>query len=275
MPPFVLQQVADYGSEQPIVARMMMQAIALRGGQAENDEAVFDATWACCQRLMECHKARIRIKEGADDAIAKSIADRLRGVVAIPHVINLEADAPTFLLSAKLYLHAIAGLILKLYGSTDFLPDAKSLWTQKGKKPTAVTWAEASLGVDSRMTKILVAFDPLVAELVKWRNAHEHAHEAKCLSGRIDLRNFRLENGMLIRPQWRRVETGDEILVDVDSQLAEWEADLLNLGEQVIVIGSNDCLLPLMTVIPIAPEAIDPAQPYRYKLTARGNEHLE
>lgn len=274
MSPFTFQQVANYGTSELIVARLTSQALALRFSATDDEEDVFGEIWRCQQALMECHQARLRVQASVTSGQQKAIADRGKGINAIPYAIGLETDAQAFLLSAKQYLHSVAGLILRLYKTAAFKPDAGSLWTKieggKTKVAQAVVWAESTLGKDADLTNILAFADPYVGEVVKWRNAAEHSNDPESKSGNLEIRNFVVEDGRVLRPRWRRTIVVSEDFVDVAEKLLEWETFLLDFGERIILAGHLSRLPRMMTIVPIPENEINPANPYRYRLSLRG-----
>ncbi|PZV36903.1 hypothetical protein [Mesorhizobium kowhaii] len=274
MSPFTFQQVANYGTSEPIVARLTSQASALRFSATDDEEEVFGEIWRCQQALMECHQARLRVQASVTAGQEKAIADRGKGINAIPYAIGLETDAQAFLLSAKQYLHSVAGLILRLFKTTAFKPDAGSLWTKieggKTKVAQAVVWAESTLGKDAGITNLLTFADAHVGEVIKWRNAAEHSNDPNSKSGNLEIKNFTIEHGRVLAPRWRRTIVVTEAFVDVEEKLVGWENFLLDFGERVILEGYQSRLPPMMTIALIPQAEIDPANPYRYRLALRG-----
>lgn len=268
---FVLKQVAEHGTENPIVARLSYQTLTLLKATTLSEDQqgdLFRIYQETLQpNLLRCHEIEERFKSGFNEGV-KSYNRPTKGtrVVNIPQVPRLAEECQNFLYAAKGYLRGVIKVFNILYGTTF---DEPSEFTQRSKKhgrPSLLDHAEASFGKDHPTTEFLQRMAPMVNDLIWARNAVEHPGG---LSGEMHFANFELEqDGRICEPCWRREKDGVAVYgpTSIADALQVAVANLLTLGEDVFVSWAIDNLQDpeVFELVQVSPEHQDPKNPVRW-----------
>lgn len=265
-PPFVFQKVSNHGTTHPVVARLLMQTHELlqftRLDQSVKED-VMTIYGELHRRLLQCHDIAVRIFAERDRTVAAFIGELGKGNSGIPYVINLEAEAESFLYVAKQYLRDLVKALNLLLGAN--LPVDASVWWDKkgGGKSDVVKWATKTYGEQHPTTKMFAEEDIWVSELVKKRNAAEH-HGGH--SGTLVIDNYKFGKDGLIAPSWRRDGSVNATPTDIFHDIRVNLENMLTLAEDIVAVAVHQeiCDRPIrIAEIPV--DQRDEAKPIRLK----------
>jgi hypothetical protein len=258
MPEFVFAPVSARGSQDPIVARTVLQTRELLNAFAFDSatrEAIISVAFGVMRRLTTCADiAEPLIREvhaasgGATNGLLVQSDER---VVEIPGVLDLQGKAELFLYSAKLCLTDIAGLFKPLLGQ-DF--------DQNFKK--AEEWARKELTADAPLRELLSAERPWITRVVEFRNGVEHP---KHRAGPLKIRNFQLDGNRLVPPLWWQ---GNSAPAEIDKDMEDVLLSLLTLFEDLLAVllaYHAWTVLPIV-IAEIPEEQRDPNMPMRLRV---------
>ncbi|MBV7569648.1 hypothetical protein [Pseudomonas sp. PDM27] len=201
--PWVASPVADVGSSNLTVARVLLQAREMLEAAIFDEEldreAVILHLHSCKETLLACERLATRLAERIDEII-KQITEqgiakdnRGRGLNPFPQVQDLDLDCGAFLIQANRVIKLVCelpALFIKL-GKTD------SNFDHLSKRLSDV------LGEASPASSFVRENSDGVRYLIELRNFHEHPPPKKKKKTRTVIENFRvLPNGQIQTPAW-------------------------------------------------------------------------
>jgi hypothetical protein len=258
-----------YGSAHPIVARTVLQASRLMGqlGVADAVQQPVTAAFLEIQRhLLECEDRRELVCQpiARIDAALRARGPHLNnGVLQLDTVPDIQSHVDTFLLHAK----AVLREAMPLFAAVG-LPAVDE---RQGRKALDVRARElvdnGHFTADSPLVRFLIEHEAWVLPLMQKRNAIEHPGGR---SGRLTVRNFRLEPGATGRPtihppDWFRNEEPPVFLqVDLPLHLQRLLEFVEILFAQLLQWYRRHTPLTIAE-IPLAER--DPDAPLRFRVT--------
>lgn len=264
-----IQQLGDYGTSDPILARLAIQFDKLmefyKISKKQRDEIFQVMHSEVVPKLVVCS----RIKE----QLAKDIRDHQKQIdekglefqaqgraYTLPAVMNLRHQAETFLYNAKSVLRDFTP-IFKVLFSKDFKHEARYDKVHK--------WAEGKFGAKDSFSKMLTDDLPWIKRIVSMRNAVEHPGG---YSGILHVENFSSQEKdrtvFVIEPVWY---LNSEKKSPIAHDLEVFVTNLLTFFEESLLL----CLEKFPSGFPIAvveiPESErDPECPIRFKIAFAG-----
>ena len=151
---FVLKQVADVGSANPIVARLSLQFPSIFDFYELDDEVKESINEILRndiqKRLITCDKIAVEVVNEIEAAIAVLKEDGLKTqssgrVIESPHILNLEERLETYLYNAKSCLRDSLKIYNIIFGST----------FTEARFDKAIAWAEKEFGDNDPIVKFL------------------------------------------------------------------------------------------------------------------------
>jgi len=258
---FRIQQVSNFGTSIPAVARTIVQGseiVKFFGAPDEQKDKANKTLWELKRHAVKC----VEIADGIKKEVA---AGREQGIVfqgdgrafTLPSVPDLQSRAESFLQSAKLAIAETGKLVEVFYGGT---------FGHRYDKLAA--WAEAQFGVDDEFTHTVRGLEPWVNAVVEMRNAVDHPKDVP--GGRLITNNFDVIQGpreaTLVDPTWNlfdqpRREMMPELEAVIDG--------IIEVGEEILAelfYKLQRGVVPLVIYeIPAAER--NPACPIRIRVT--------
>ncbi|MDX0622435.1 hypothetical protein GOD54_21275 [Sinorhizobium medicae] len=224
-PQFNIQKVSNHGASHPVVARLVMQTDDLLGFLDKKKKAEAMRIYIDLhKRLLQCHDIAERIFKEQERAAALP-----SGSTTIPHVINLDMEAESFLLVAKQYIRDLVKAINLLLKATLKINSAE-FWDPTGAESSVVKWAKRTYGNQHPTTQMFSEEDKWISELVKKRNAVEHPGG---LSGTLVVENYKHTSQGIVPPSWRR-DGSANAPSDIFCDLRTYLENMLTLGEDIV-----------------------------------------
>lgn len=197
--PWVASPVADVGSANLTVARVLLQAREMLDAAIceppVDKAAVVALLHSCKEALIACESLANRVSQGIDQIVLQiteygiSRDNQGRGLNPFPQVPNLALDCGAFLVQINRAIKRICEL------PTHFL----SLERADSNFDYLAKRLLQSIGADSPITGFVQANTSCVSYLVALRNFHEHPGKSTTV-----IENFRvLANGQIQAPLWR------------------------------------------------------------------------
>lgn len=262
--PYTWMQVADVGSANPIIARVLLQSMDILGSaifhpRKVDTEAVRRVLHATKESLIACEKAGHRVVaqvDAANERLKVEGVPRAKGgqfISPLPQVVALDAEATTFLISMKRAIQGICDLV-PLFVSVE---QRDKNFDHLQKRLTK------QLGADAVLTQVVAYYAPGIRYLINLRNFQEHPTAKK----RTHVENFRVTpDGSIVEPMW--YVTGeapapirDEILETIDFLVETVEWLFINL-----VMSAVDSRFPYV-VASTPDDKLRPDYPIKYRLT--------
>jgi len=265
---FHFQQISDYGTKNPIVARLSLQVKDIIQFFPLNETQKENVFGTMCMdvmpRIMTCYKINeeiggeiIKCKEkiNKDDIPTQSQGRTL----TLPSILNLNGRVETFLYNSKSALR-------------DFIKIFNVIFNANLKKETkydlVYKWAKGKFGEDDNLTKVLKQnYDLWIQQIVKMRNAVEHPGG---YSGHLQIHNFRItqtinSEPLIVEPSWHlNDDPATPIIVDMTTLIH----NLLTFCEETLIL----CLEKLDNKLPVRVVEIPenkrrPECPVRFRVT--------
>jgi len=267
-----IQQVSDYGTSNPIAARLSIQTKDLLRFYNLSDvqrDKLFGIFFSNLQpKLMACFRIKEKLTEEVR-AHQKSIDEGSIPVQAqgraytLPSILDLEHHAETFLYNAKSVLRDLTEVFAVLFDK-DF--------KKKAQYDRVLKWARSKFGEDDAFVEMLKDDeDGWIKRIIKMRNAVEHPGGH---SGVLHVENFTsIERGntiLVVEPVWY---LNDEEKIPIVQEMEVMVSDLLTFCEETLVL----CLehfkegFPIF-VVEISENERDEACPVRVKNLAASCE---
>lgn len=261
-PPFTFVKVADYGTNNPIVARTFYQSqqlLNLYGFDKEFEKRNSEVMWEIQRQLLDCYEKSASITKEIESS-KLTFKEKAKDDPSFhPWIMNLDTRLESFFQSAKLGLRNIGG-ILQLFFHKDF-----GHFYHK-----ALKWATGQFGEDDPFTKTLSRHSKWIAEVIDTRNAAEHPDEKP--RGRFHVDNFRMRRGNsrveLKEPLWWLTDDQPHIVSTVLPMIVE---QLLQLSEELYVTSLIKQDSPMAVEIKEIPEENrDKSAPVRFRAIGLG-----
>ena len=260
---FTAQPLFTRGTKTPCVARTTLQTgVLVRAFNLleQNEKDTVEVSFKVMTRLIALEDVRERVRNQVDAAKKSILESGVRTqsedrFAQLPAVMNLQQEAESFLLNAKLALRDIAKLFGPFYGKS-FSHDYRKIHR----------WAAQEFGKDDQLTKLLASDCPWIDRVVKMRNVVEHPDNNP--DAPLTIHNFRILNDA---PPWNVAEPAwfmkDQAAAAIADEMDTVADNLLTLYEDLLI----DCLLRRQGDGPFhvveVPEADrDPDCPYRLVL---------
>ena len=198
---FQLQNILNYGTRTPAVARTSIQArdiIQFIKKSEQDRKKAMDEIHDLMIKLVFCIEQTEPLRDAIKDAEKASAEGSLvlrtqPNVLRPPSIPNLESKAASFLQGAKLALAQATRIVKPLYGQ-DFGHQLNKM----------EKWAKSSLGEQHRLVGFARDWQPWVKNLLAMRDAVDHPTDKP--RGRLVVRNFHVQESAdaltLIGPQW-------------------------------------------------------------------------
>jgi hypothetical protein len=266
---FRIQQLSDYGTSNPILARLAMQfekLMEFHNISEKQRREIFQVMLTeivpkvvVCSRIKEQLTKEIRGHQKLIDE--KGLEFQAQGrAYTLPSVVDLRHHAETFLYNAKSALREFTAVFQILF-SKDFQPEVRYDKVHK--------WAEMKFGSKDAFSKMLTDDLPWIKRLASMRNAVEHPGGH---SGTLHVDNFTSEEKdrtvLVIEPMWY---LNSEKKSPIAHDMEVFVANLLTFFEESLLL----CIQKLPSRFPVAiveiPEAQrDPQCPIRFTITFVG-----
>jgi hypothetical protein len=220
----VKQQVSNYGTSHPVVARLLMQSRELlpwAGLPNDIQNIVYGIHYELKNRLLKCHEGYARLVAAKKRMLQTPQLD--------PYLIDLENEAETFLYDSKNYFRDLLGII-NVFFCTNF-HEARDFYDASGKGDGKLTqWASRRFGPTDPFTEVLRTEQDWIGELIRKRNAVEHPGE---YSGALTIENFTSRSdGLFTPPSWHRDNLRPtDPLADIEAAMD----GMLTLAENILV----------------------------------------
>ncbi len=261
-----IQQISDYGTSNPIVARLSLQTkelLPLYKISKKQKEEIFGVMFSNIQpKLMNCFRIKEQltkeIREHQKKIDESGIEFQAHGrAYTLPAILDLQLHAETFLYNGKSALRDLTDIFMILF-SKDFRKEARF--------DKVLKWAKKEFGDSDPFTKMLKDdVGTWIEKMVRMRNAVEHPGGH---SGILHIDNFTsFEEGekvMVVEPTWYR---NDEEKIPIAKSMEVMVSDLLTFCEETLVL----CLEKFKEGVPIAIAEIpekdrNPDCPIRFKM---------
>jgi len=262
---FVLKQVADVGSANPIVARLSMQFGSIFDFYELNDEVKESINGILHndiqKRLISCDKIATEIVSEIETAISELNDNGLKTqssgrVIASPHILNLEERLETYLYNAKSCLRDTLKIYNIVFGST----------FTEARFDMAIAWAEKEFGDNDPIVKFLKVDHALwIHKVVKMRNAAEHPGGH---SGHLHIKNFEVnttdEIPSIHEPLWY---LNDDPPTPIRGDLHVFVSNILELTEDMVLSALSKQKKPdLVSILEIPENERREEAPIRFRM---------
>lgn len=200
---FVLKKVSDYGTSNPIVARLAVQTnkvISFFGMSKENQDRVLEIYISMVQpRLLQCMEISESIAKENEEITTRINDNRMKiqsngRVVEMPQILRLKEQVEGYLYNAKSCLRDLALIFEPLFGVRFY----------HSRYHEIETWFEKEFGVNAPMSQFLTANGTWLKRVVDMRNAIEHPEGKR---GPLHIKNVELisqdnEHRLFQEPVW-------------------------------------------------------------------------
>jgi hypothetical protein len=189
--PFTISKTFDYGSANPILARLVLQVheiVECCDVESEVSEGILDPCMKdLAPELLRCWEIRDRYEAEFQRQIefCKNQVPNPQ-MIKLPCITTLDQECHNFLYEAKNFLRDLMQLFNFLYGTK--FEDASDYLPPKGAKPrsSVLSFAEQKFGSTDPRTIFLKRLAPDVDRIITYRNAIEHP---KGYAGPLEIRN--------------------------------------------------------------------------------------
>lgn len=264
---FRVQQFSDYGTGNPIVARLSLQTKELLQFYNLSDkqkEAIFGLMFfsiqtklMTCFRIMEQLTKEVRDQQKRIDEVGLEFQANGR-VYTLPSILNLQLHAETFLYNAKSVLRDLTDIFSILF-SKDFKKEARF--------DKVLKWSEKRFGTQDPLTKMLKDDESTwIKKIVMMRNAVEHPGGH---SGILHVENFNSieKDGqiLVIEPVWY---LNNDEKVSIVHDMEAMVTNLLTFCEETLILCLEKFKKELPFIIVEIPEKErDEKCPVRFRMT--------
>ena len=198
-----IQQISDYGTTNPVVARLSIQTkdlLQFYKLTKDDERQIFRIMFADVQpKIMTCFRIKERIVQEVHAEQKKIDEGRMEiqsggRAYTLPSILDLRQDAEIFLYNGKSALRDFGNTFRVLFGK-DFKNEARY--------DRILDWAKKKFGSEDVITKMLLDDQSWLQKIVKMRNAIEHPGG---YSGILHIANFTAkEDGkkiLVTEPVW-------------------------------------------------------------------------
>jgi len=264
---FHFQQISDYGTKNPIVARLSLQVKDIIQFFPLNEIQKENVFGTMCMdvmpRIMTCYKINEKIRgeiTKCKEKINKNgILTQSQGrTLTLPSILNLNERVETFLYNSKSALR-------------DFIKIFNVIFNAKLKKEAkydlVYKWAKGEFGENDNLAKALKHdYDLWIQQIVKMRNAVEHPGG---YSGHLQIHNFRItyinSEPSIVEPSWN---LNGAPAAPIIGDMTTFIDNLLTFCEEILIL----CLEKLDNKLPVKVVEIPeikrrPECPIRFRVT--------
>lgn len=260
-----IQQLSDYGTGNPIVARLSLQTKELLPFYNLSDkkkEDIFGVMFEniqpklmTCYQIMEQLTKEVRDHQRRIDQVGLEFQAQGR-VYTIPSILDLQLHAETFLYNGKSVLRDLTDLFSILF-SKDFQKEARF--------DKVLKWSKKEFGTKDRLTKMLEDDESTwIKKIVRMRNAIEHPGGH---SGILHIENFSSieeeRKVLVIEPVWY---LNAEEKVPIVHEMAVMVTNLLTFCEETLILCLEKFTKGFL-IVEIPEEKRDEECPTRFKMT--------
>jgi hypothetical protein len=262
---FRIQQFSDYGTANPIVARLSLQTqdllrfYKLTDNQKEEVFVFFSSLQPklmTCSRIMEQLTKEVKERQKKIDEAGVEFQPQ-GSAYTLPSILDLQNRTETFLYNGKSVLRDLTDIFSILF-SKDFKKEARF--------DKVLKWAKKEFGPDDRLTKMLKDHAAWIKKIVSMRNAVEHPGG---YSGVLHIENFssieQEKKVLVIEPLWYlNAEQKVPIIYEMDA----FVNNLLTFCEEILVLSLEKFQkgLPIL-IVEIPEKERDPECPKRFKMS--------
>jgi hypothetical protein len=229
-PPYSFQKISNHGTENPIVARLGMQtadivqALKLDEGQRQSVSELYAVT--IMRRMLKVFDAHRRLQVSLGETLGKPRTDN-----ELPYVIGLEDETDSILVEAKSILRDSLALFPICFPGMPEWDEAKHYIVDRAGGGSVRNWAAGMFGSDSRMVGVVDYYQPLVRDVVNYRNAREHPGGR---AGTLAILNFRNHEGALQPPDLEYRKGDQHARFPIFPYIQRLEDGLLYFAEDVL-----------------------------------------
>lgn len=264
---FHFQQISNYGTKNPIVARLCLQVKDIIQFFPLNETQKENVFRTMCMdvmpRIMTCYKINeeiggeiIKCKEkiNKDGSPTQSQGRTL----TIPSILNLNERVEKFLYNSKSALRDFIK-IFNIIFNTNFKKEARY--------DLVYEWAKGEFGENDNLTKPLKQnHDLWIQHIVRMRNAVEHPGG---YAGHLHIHNFRItyinSKPLLVEPSWN---LNGALATPIIGDMTTFINNLLTFCEEILIL----CLEKLDNKLPVKVVEIPenkrrPECPVRFRVT--------
>lgn len=263
----IIQQISDYGTSNPIVARLFVQTNEILQfynlSEAQRND-LFEVFFINLQpKLLACFRIKEKLKEEVRTH-QKSIDDHGvptqvhgGGAYTLPYILDLDHCAETFLYNAKSVLRDLTDIFHPLFDKN---------FKKEARFDKVLKWARATLGEKDAFVEMLSDDQKWISGIVRMRNAVEHPGG---YSGTLHIENFTsTEQGKtihILEPVWY---LNDDVKTSIVQGMEFTVTNLLIFCEETLVLCLEHFKNDSRIIIAEIPEAErNPACPVRYMMT--------
>ena len=264
---WVVKEVAEVGTGNEIVARLVIQSLRILDGVLlpthVTKEALISRFHMCKEFLLECRtiadQIAVETREIELSIAGQHVHPAESGTTLnpFPQVQQLESRASSFLMNAKRSAQELAGLLDLLFSTGIRIPRFNQIRDRIREQQ----------GAESQLYAIINQAEPSLKRIIDMRNALEHPTQ----HNKLVIENFRLLPGSKVRPPaWHLSSEPVAPLVEEMSGIVGF---LIDAAEAVIissVLCANTDDYPFC-VVAIPQEEIDRDCPVRYRLALSTN----
>lgn len=264
---FHFQQISDYGTKNPIVARLCLQVKDIIQFFPLNETQKENVFGTMCMdvmpRIMTCYKINeeigreiIKCKEKINkNGILTQSQER---TLTLPSILNLNERVETFLYSSKSALRDFIKIFNVIFNAN---------LEKKARYDLVYEWAKGKFGENDNLTKVLKQdHDLWIQKIVKMRNAIEHPGGS---SGHLHIHNFRIpyinSKPLIVEPSWN---LNSAPATPIIGDMTTFINNLLTFCEEILIL----CLEKLDNKLPVKVVEIPeskrrPECPIRFRVT--------
>lgn len=272
--PFVIKQITEHGTRNPIVARLGLQTMDILKhtsvAQEERDAVGAIYLDTLQPKLLRCWEIKEHFRAAFDEKLAEYAPPQgPKHPIHVPQIPRLEQECHNFLYEGKNFVRGVLQVYNELYGTA--FEEASELSRSKSGRPTLVQHATDAFGANDPRTAFIRDSSDKLIDVVWMRNAVEHDGG---YSGSLIIENFELSASHCLRqPSWRREKNG-LIEFGPSSIKADFERGVHNMlifAEDMLASWADGNLVHphMLSLQEIPEEARDPVCPVRYTVSVR------
>ena len=254
--PFQFQQFSDYGTSNPILARVFFQwgdILKFHRLPKERTDLVLTILHNdVVPRLIECERIAAAFTSDVEKGFAEGIKPQGKAL-GLPSILRLKNRAEDFLYGAQMALRDYSGIFEPLLGKA----------VPKGNVGVLLKWAEKKLSKDDIFTRTLRSHhDDWIQYLVDMREVVTHPSSPK---GPLGIYNFEVDaTDQLIPPTWK---LGAKHRAAITMEMDVLNGNLLRFCEEALYYALWQLPAPPIGRVVEIPEAErDPANPIRFRI---------
>lgn len=234
---FIIKQLAEHGTTNPIVARLSLQGLDILkrcNAPEEVKNCVGELLLHTLQpKLLRCWEISQRFQaEFSEKVSSYTPPEKIGNACEVPQIPRLVEECHNYLYEAKNYLRGVLQVINAFYGTS--FEEPSEFEKRRNPRPSVVEWAANTFGTGDSRTAFFEEAAKGVMELIWARNAVEHPGG---YSGNLVIKNFEAAPDFRIsEPHWYREKDGliQADLGSIGGLMAISVQNLLVIGEDTI-----------------------------------------